>query len=57
MAVETIFQIIAKNPASILIVLGFLLLFSNAVLGSGGVLLGLIMIGAGFAAHLIWLMR
>jgi len=55
--VNTIFHIIASNPASILIVLGFLLLFSGASLGAGGVILGLLMMGAGVFAHFVWLSR
>jgi len=54
---KTIFNIIASNPASILIVLGFFLLFSGSTLGAGGTILGLIMIGLGFVAHLLWLAR
>jgi hypothetical protein len=53
----TIFNIIASNPASILIVLGFFLLFSGSILGPGGIILGLVMIGLGFVAHLLWLAR
>ena len=55
--VKTIFQIIASNPASILIVLGFFLIFSSASLGVGGPILGLIMMGIGVFVHLVWLSR
>ncbi len=55
--VKTIFQIIASNPASILIVLGFFLLFSSSSLGAGGVLFGILMMGTGVFVHLIWLAR
>jgi hypothetical protein len=51
------FQIIANNPASILIVLGFFLLFSSNSLGVGGVILGLIMMGIGIVFHTIWLSK
>ena len=54
---RTIFNIIANNPASILIVLGFFLLFTGPTFGTGGIILGLIMIGLGFFAHILWLAR
>ena len=55
--VKTIFQIIASNPASILIVLGFFMLFSGPSFGVGGVLLGIIMMAIGIVAHFVWLTR
>lgn len=54
---KTIFHIIASNPASILIVLGFFLLFSGSTIGVGGVILGVIMMAIGIIAHFVWLSR
>ena len=54
---RTIFNIIASNPASIALVLGFFLLFSGPTLGTGGVLFGVLLMGFGVVAHLIWLWR
>ncbi len=49
----TIFNIIADNPISIIIVLGFFLLFSGPTLGVLGPVLGFLMIGGGFVAILV----